>query len=72
MQACVTVRTREPTEVPKEFDTSFAPTLNASKNAITKAKHSIQERSELSGTMDSSILLALLSLIYDDFQSHLS
>jgi hypothetical protein len=45
MQACVTVSTRDPTEVPKEFDTSFAPTLKANRNAIINARQSIQNNS---------------------------
>lgn len=38
MQACLTVRTFDPTEVPNELATSLAPIPNAKTNAVTKPR----------------------------------
>lgn len=45
MHACLKVRTPDPTEVPKEFATSFAPTPKAKKNATIKLSITIHTTS---------------------------
>lgn len=45
MQACRNVRAFEPTDVPNEFATSFAPTPKAKKNPTMKPSMRIQRTS---------------------------
>lgn len=64
MQACLNVRTLEPTDVPNELATSLAPKPNAKRNETMKATIRIHSTSGLSGVniiQGAEVLLELLN-----------
>jgi hypothetical protein len=63
IQACRRVSTLDPTDVPKELATSLAPTPNARKNAIIKAKTTIQMTAGEVGSSVDSIIFAIITTI---------
>lgn len=66
IHACRNVRTLDPTEVPNEFATSFAPIPNAKKNAMIKVTIMIQRTSLISVTIVAPVLVADANVVIDD------